>query len=201
MISIYFDPWKPPGDPKYDIARVIGDPRSLRKLRLLDGQREGDVGAEKWYNTVVIDENNNNNQNLITNSNINSNSSLNGTDKNIKSNNFNLVPEKKKKKLKIYSGPLAKSANERMNKNTNTLLLMLSHIAGKCTNSTFEENLKEFKEIQDKNDNDNEKKMKKKVKKNGLKQKILKLKQEQKLIGKKEKTKTLPLSASKYTIL
>ena len=49
--------FQPPGDPKYDTARILGDPRSLKKLRVINSQNESDLNVDKWLEAVSESKN------------------------------------------------------------------------------------------------------------------------------------------------
>ena len=184
------------------------DPKSIRKLRLLDYQKDENFKSEKWHQTFIDNANLNSNLNLTKNS----------FDKKTFLNN-NTENEKKKISIKSYSEPLSIKANEKMNDDTNTLLLMLTHFGDQNNNQNFEGNFNEFLSIQaascidnndDKNIDNNNKNNVQNISRNGNKvdfipqKKIMKRNKDQennKLSNKKEKKKITPLSDSKYTAL
>ena len=94
--------FQPPGDPKYDTARILGDPRSLKKLRVIDNQSESDLNVDKWLEGVSESKNKIEIKDKTTSK--------------IKS-------EKKKIKHNSLSSPLSRGASARMNIQTKNKLL------------------------------------------------------------------------------
>ena len=64
FLWLFFLFFQPPGDPEYDKARILNDSRSIRKLQLLDSHKDRNYESEKWFHTVIEDENKNKNSNL-----------------------------------------------------------------------------------------------------------------------------------------
>lgn len=93
---------QPPGDPKYDTARILGDPRSLKKLRVIDNQNESDLNVDKWLEAV------NESKNKIE-------------IKNKTAGKMNI--ERKRIKHNSLSSPLSRGANAKMNNQTKNKLL------------------------------------------------------------------------------
>jgi hypothetical protein len=53
----FYQSFQPPGDPKYDTARILGDPRSMKKLRVIDNQNESYLNVDKWLEAVSESKN------------------------------------------------------------------------------------------------------------------------------------------------
>ena len=92
---------QPPGDPKYDTARILGDPRSLKKLRVIDNQNESDFNVDKWLEAVSESKNK-------------------IEIKNKTASNINIERNRIKHSL---SSPLSRGASSKMNTQTKNKLL------------------------------------------------------------------------------
>ena len=156
-------------------------------MQLLDSQKGRNYDTIKWFEAFNEDENTN--KNLLKK--FSENKIL------LNNNNEN---EKNKILSESYFETPSINAHEKMNNNTDTLLLMLNHFGDKCVNTSFEKNLNEFREIQEKIDNGT-KVRKNEIKYNSSKKIIRKNKykdDDSKLSTKNEKMKFLPLSDTKY---
>ena len=94
--------FQPPGDPKYDTARILGDPRSLKKLRVINSQNESDLNVDKWLEAVSESKN-----------------KIEIKNKTMSKMNI----ERKKIKHDSLSSPLSRGASAKMNIQTKNKLL------------------------------------------------------------------------------
>jgi hypothetical protein len=137
---------QPPGDPKYDTARVLSDPRSMRKLRIIDGQIDTDLEAEKWSKSVIKQ--------------VREPAKSEGKKEVLKNNNTAIEIEMEGKRKKKLSAPLSVSASADMDSRTNSLLRLLDLYKDSNKSKEIKENLLECKLCQKKAVKTNKKKRK-----------------------------------------